>query len=346
MNFIMLQEIEQTIIKYFPQKWEKKNISFWIRKSRFNIDLEVLNKNLNIPVRDFLLRGGKRWRPVLFLITLKLLGVNWKKYLDVAFALELAHNATLIIDDIEDSAELRRGKPVCHKIFGIDIAVNTGVIIHFLPLKILLEKRDLTEKQRLKILRIYSEEMINIYFGQTLDIAWHKNPKIIEINKYLEMARLKTGGLIRMAMRIACVLANKDEKFEKNLVSFAELAGIAFQIKDDALEFTSNEKIFGKSFGNDITEGKISLPIIFALQNSNLEIKTRLLQILKLHTRNKITLKEAMNIIKQSGAVEQSLAYADNLIEKSWRGIETKLPQNKYLEDFKNITYFLVKRDK
>lgn len=342
----MIKEIEKAVNKYFPREWNKKDSLFWIGKSRFDIDLEALNRNLNAPIRDFLLRGGKRWRPILFLTTLKLLGLNWKKYSDVAFALELAHNATLIVDDIEDSAELRRGKPACHKIFGVDIAVNAGATIHFLPLKILLEKRGLTEKQRLKILQIYSEEMINIYFGQTLDISWHKNPKTTEINKYLEMTRLKTGGLVRMAMRMACVLANKNKKFEKDIVQFAELAGIAFQIKDDSLEFTSNERIFGKSFGNDITEGKMSLPVIFALQKSNSEIKVRLLKILKLHTHNRKLIDKAMNIIRQSGAVEQSLKYADNLIEKSWREIESKIPKNKHLEDFKNMTYFLVKRDK
>ncbi len=344
----MLKEIEREIDRYFPEKWERKDILFWLKEVRFDIDIAALDKNLNLPLRDFLLRGGKRWRPVLFLSTLNLLGVNWRKYLDAAFAVELAHNASLIVDDIEDGANLRRGKPTCHKIFGTAVAINAGNLAYFLPLKILLEKRGLTEKQRLMMLRIYNEELINLHFGQTLDIAWHNNPKIISAEQYLEMTRLKTGCLIRMAARWAAVLANKDEKFQSDIARFAELAGIAYQIKDDALEFTAGQKVFGKSFGNDITEGKMSLPVIFALQKSAPQKKKQLLEILSLHTRDRQTIKEAVSIIKQSGALEQALNYADDLIDEGWRKIKFKLPKtNKQaLEEFKELTYFAVKRSK
>jgi geranylgeranyl pyrophosphate synthase len=341
-----IKEIEKTIGKYFFSNWKKDDIAFWIGKEKFEIDYSTINKNLNNPVRNFILRKGKRWRPVLFLTTLRLFGVDWKKHLDVAFALELAHNATLVIDDIEDNAELRRGKPTLHKIFGTDIAVNTGSAMYFLPLKILLGKKNINEKQRLDLLQIYIEEMINVHFGQTLDISWHTNPHQIKIDQYLEMTRLKTGALVRMSERMSCVLTGK-EKLEKDIIQFAEIAGIAFQIKDDCLEFTSNEKIFGKTYGNDIMEGKISLPIIFALQNSSQKEKEKLLNILTKHTHNKELLKEAMDLVKKSGAVEKSLEYADELIESAWKKIEKKLPRNKEnLKDFKELTYSLIKREK
>ena len=343
----MLKEIEREIARHFSLKWSKKDILFWMGKSRFDIDVLSLDKNLREPIKDFILRGGKRWRPILFLTTLKLLGLDWKKYIDIAFAIELAHNATLIIDDIEDSADLRRGKPTCHKIFGVDIAVNAGNTIYFLPIKILQERNYKNNQQKLKVLQIYSEEMINVHFGQALDITWHRKPHLIKIKQYMEMTRLKTGGLIRMAGRMACVMANK-ENLEKNIIRFSELAGIAFQIKDDALELESSEEVFGKSFGNDISEGKISLPVIFALQELTPNKKDRLLKILSLHTKEKELLKEAVDMIKESGAVGTSLKYADNLIDSAWQEIEIHLPKNRKeaLEDFKKITYFLVKRSK
>lgn len=344
----MIKEIEKTIEKYFPQKWSQGDVKFWMGDPRFDVDVEAINKNLNLPLRDFLLRGGKRWRPVLFLTTLNLFGLNWKKYLDIAFALELAHNATLIIDDIEDNAKLRRGKPTCHKIFGLDTAINTGAFAHFLPVRILQYKKGLSLNERTRIVEIYNEEMINVYFGQTLDIHWHKNTKDIKKSEYLEMCRLKTGGLVRMAVRMACVLAGKDAKIENDFKNFAELVGIAFQIKDDALEFTSDEKTFGKSFGNDITEGKMSLPVVLALEKSDKKSGDRLKNILQNHTRNKKLIKEAFVIIKKTGAVEEAVDYANRLIDEAWEDIETKLPKNrkKELEEFKNLTYFLVKRDK
>ena len=344
----MLQEIERKIKEYFPPKWTKKNVLFWLGETRFDVDIEAINETLNKPVRDFILRGGKRWRPTLFLTSIALFGLNWKKYLDIAVALELAHNGTLIIDDIEDNAELRRGKPVFHKIFGVDVAINTGTTIHLLPLKILEKRKYQNEHQKLRILQIYNEEMTNVYFGQTTDIFWHNHPKDITINKYLEMCRLKTGGLIRMAVRMACVLANKREKFEDEFKKFAEFAGIAFQIKDDALEFISNEKTFGKSFGNDIKEGKLSLPVILALKKLDEDNKKKLLDILKSHTGDQKSIKQAVDMIKKSGAVEKSTEYADNLVNKAWEEIQIKLPKNhkEELNEFKETTYFLVKRDK
>lgn len=344
----MINEIEKTIEKYFPQKWSQKDVKFWMGDPIFDVDVEAINKNLNLPLRDFLLRGGKRWRPMLFLTTLDLFGLNWKKYLDIAFALELVHNATLIIDDIEDGAKLRRGKPTCHKIFGLDTAINTGAFAHFLPIRILQTKKGLSSNKRARIAGIYNEEIINVYFGQTLDIYWHKNPKDIKKSEYLEMCRLKTGGLVRMAVRMACALAGKDAKLENAFKDFAELVGIAFQIKDDALEFTSNEKTFGKSFGNDITEGKMSLPVVLALEKSNKKSGDRLKNILQSHTRNKKLIKEAFEIIKKTGAVKEAVEYANKLIDGAWNNLEPILPTNrkKELEDFKNLTYFLVKRDR
>lgn len=344
----ILQEIEKKIIGYFPEKWSDKDVLFWIGEKRFKIDSEALNKNLNNPIRDFILRGGKRWRPVLFLSSLNLFGLDWKKYLDVAAALEIAHNGTLMIDDIEDRAELRRGEPTIHRIFGIDAAINAGNTMYFLPLRILEERQYKNGEQRLKILQIYSEEMINVHFGQTIDIKWHNKPTEVSVEEYLEMCRLKTGGLSRMAVRMACVLADKNEEFENSFKKFAELAGIAFQIKDDALEFEGKQKLFGKSFGNDISEGKMSLPVILALKKVSKKDKNKLLKTLKIHTKNRLLIKNAMNVIKKSGAVEESLQYAENLVDKDWKNIQPYLPKDKEeeLEDFKKITYSLVKRNK
>lgn len=344
----MIKEIEKEIEKYFSKKWSKRDIRFWMGSPRFKIDVGAINKNLDEPIRDFILRGGKRWRPVLFLTTLNLFGLNWRKYLDVAFVLELAHNATLIIDDVEDNAKLRRGRLTSHKIFGVDTAVNMGVIAHFLPLRVLESKRGLLPNKARRMVQIYNEEMINVYFGQTMDIYWHKNPKKIKKEEYLEMCRLKTGGLVRMAVRMACALAGKRERVESKFKDFAELVGIAFQIKDDSLEFTSNEAMFGKSFGNDITEGKISLPVVIAMKNMDKENQERLLYILRLHTRNKALLKEAFEIIKKSGAVEKANRFANKLIDEAWKEIKNELPNKREKESqaFKDLTYFLVKRNK
>lgn len=341
----MINEIEKTIEKFFPEKWGKKDALFWMGKTIFDIDIEAINRNINLPIRDFILRGGKRWRPILFLTILKLFGSNYKKYLDFAFFVECIHNGTLVADDIEDDASLRRGRPSLHKIFGIDTAINIGNIMYFLPLKILLAKKNLTDEQKIRMCSIYSEEMINVHFGQGLDIYWHKNSKDnISTSEYMEMCRLKTGSLARMSVRFACVLLNKSRKIEESFGKFAETVGIAFQIKDDVLDLTA-EKKFGKSFGNDITEGKFSLPVILTLKSPDKNKKENLLKILKLHTRDSRKIKEAVKIIKESGAVNKSLNYADKLVSDAWNELEKYIPKNKTKKEFANIISFLTKRD-
>lgn len=343
----MLKDVEEVIQRYFSSEWIEADVLSWIGKKRFELDIPALNASLREPVSDFLLRGGKRLRPVLFLTILKLLRADWKKHLDIAVALEAAHNGTLIIDDIEDSAELRRGKPTCHRAFGLDIAVNAGVAIHFLPIRLLLKKEGLAERQQLRLMEIYAEELINVYFGQALDVAWHKTPRPITMNQYLEMTRLKTGGLLRMAGRMACVIAGRED-LEAAIVDFSELVGVAYQIKDDALEFESNEETFGKSFGNDIKEGKMSLPMTLALKKLPRQERDWLLHTLGAHTSDRVVLKKAMDLVKGSGAVQESLAYAEKLVDDSWEKIEPKLSGAKDadVEDFKKITYYLVKRVK
>lgn len=340
----MIKKIETEIGRYFPKKWREKDAAYFIGKPRFQIDINALNGNFNEPARDFIFRGGKRWRPVLFLLTLKLFGTKYENYLDIASAIELAHNATLIIDDIEDNASLRRGRPACHKIFGVDTAVNSGVLLHLLPLNILLKSK-LTKQRRAKLYQIYAEEIINVYFGQTIDISWHKKfPKNIGVEKYMEMCRLKTGGLARMALRMACVLSGKNGEVERKFARFGELLGIAFQIKDDVLDLTADGG-FGKSYGNDIIEGKISLPVVLAIKSLNPAEKKRLIKILGLRAKTEKSISEAIRLIKKSGAIEKSLKYADELAEKSWKSIEKNIPKGPAKEKFKEITYFSVKRN-
>ncbi|MBI1863871.1 polyprenyl synthetase family protein [Candidatus Woesebacteria bacterium] len=349
----LLINIDLTIEKFFPKKWKEKNFSFFIGEPKFEIDSKTLNKNLNDPIRDFVLRGGKRIRPLIFLTCIDFFGLNYKNYLDFAAIIELLHNGTLVLDDIEDNAALRRGKPTCHKKFGLDTATNTGVSLHLLPLKILLSKRKtLPPAKELAIWQIIMEELINVSFGQALDIYWHKNKSADEVNlkRYLEMVRLKTGSLMRMSTRLACVIAGEGEKIQKIFKDFGESIGVAFQIIDDCLDLAPPDEKFGKSVGNDITEGKLSLPVIYALRilkNQNeFKKRERLIQILSKHTRDRKLIHEAIDLIKGSGAIRKSVKFANKLIDKTWLKLEEKLDRkNGKLDSLQELSYFLVKRN-
>src|SRR3990167_4797991 len=116
------KKIDRAIERFFPKRAGKE----WLRKNlgiNGECDIFALNKSFNAPVWDFLGRGGKRWRPVLMLLCCEAVGGNPKAILPFTAIPEVLHNATLIIDDIEDSSELRRGKPALHRIFGVDVAI-------------------------------------------------------------------------------------------------------------------------------------------------------------------------------------------------------------------------------
>ncbi len=133
--------VDKTIEKYIPRKFTKTSLLFEINPPEYGYNLETVNKAIAEPVWDILDRGGKRWRPALFLLICEALGKNPKAFMDFAIIPEVIHNGTLVIDDIEDASEMRRGKPCSYKIFGIDIAVNAGNMMYYLPLLPLMKNK-------------------------------------------------------------------------------------------------------------------------------------------------------------------------------------------------------------
>lgn len=340
--------VENIIHTKLPKSWDKKYLQYLAHSERWlhRKVIEALNENLNVPMRDIMFRGGKRMRPLFFIKLLQALGSDPKKYIDFAYFIETIHTGTLVLDDIEDKASMRRGKPALHVTYGIDTALNTGTAMHLLPLALLIKNRvHLSNQQLLKIWNIYSEEIINVYLGQAIDIHWHKNlPTNLKTEEYTQMARLKTGGLLRMCVRIACVLTNQKPLVEKHLIAFAELGGIAFQIKDDMLDLSANPTEFGKQYGNDITEGKLSLPVIYALRELNKKDKKRLTHILSLNTRNKNLIDEARKLIKKTQALQKAQTSAEELLYAAEKHL-TKIPlPSKKLSELQNFGKKLLTR--
>ncbi|MCC7572347.1 MAG: polyprenyl synthetase family protein [Candidatus Methanofastidiosum sp.] len=339
--------IENTIERYVPKDINNENFK---SKSRYKVDYKALNYGISKPLWDFLGYGGKRWRPVLFLLISEALGANMKKISDFLVIPEIAHNGTIIIDDIEDNADLRRGKPALHKVYGVDIAINCGNAMYFLPLQVVEENKDNISIETLyRIYSIYLEEMRNLHYGQALDITWHKGilKKEPSVDEYLQMTAFKTGTLARMAARMAVALSGKDEEIEIKFGRFAESIGIAFQIQDDLLDLATTEKereAFGKSYGNDISEGKRSLAVIYSFLYLEKAKKDRLIKILNSHTKEKKLIEEAINLIKETGAIELSRKTANKLVLESWDEIDNELKESEaklYLQAFSD---FLIKR--
>jgi len=342
--------IDEMIEKYIPRKFTEDSLVFQLNPPRYAYNLEALNKAIAEPVWEFLNRGGKRWRPTLFLLICEALGKDPKDFLEFAIIPEVIHNATLIIDDVEDSSELRRGKPCTYKLFGLDIAVNVGNAMYYLPLLTLMKNRSKLPPERLcRLYEIYVQEMINLSFGQAMDIAWHRglaDADAIEEKHYMQMCAYKTGTLARMSARLAAVLAGADEELVEKLGRFAETIGVAFQIQDDLLDLTGERFAEMKGGrGQDITEGKRTLIVIHTLRKASAEDRERLLEILRMHTANQALREEAIKLMEKYGAIEYAKIFAKELVQKSWSEVERLLPESGAKEKLKAFVTYLVERE-
>jgi geranylgeranyl pyrophosphate synthase len=317
----------------------------------YSYNLEPLNKAIAEPIWDMLDRGGKRWRPALFLLICEALGKDADYCLDFAIIPEVIHNGTLVIDDIEDSSKLRRGKPCTYKIFQMDIAVNAGNAMYYLPLlPLMAQKAKLPPEMQRDIYEVYVQEMINLSMGQAMDIAWHRgtaNADELGEEDYLQMCAYKTGTLARMAAKMAAVVAGANKPLVEKLGRFAESIGVAFQMQDDILDITGVE--FAKTkggVGQDITEGKRSLMVIYTLKKANSSDKKRLIEILNMHTSDQALRDEAIALMQKYNAVEHVKHTAERIVEESWREAEKLLPTPQAKEKLKQFAEFLIKRNK
>jgi geranylgeranyl diphosphate synthase type I len=343
--------IDRAIEKYIPRKFSEKAILFKVNPPRHSCSMEAFDKAIAEPIWDILDRGGKRWRPVLFLLVCEALGKKADDYLDFAIIPEVVHNGTLIIDDIEDTSELRRGKPCSYKVYGVDIAVNAGNAMYYLPLLPLMEKRKKISPEMLRdIYEVYVQEMINLSMGQAMDISWHRgiaNADGVEETDYLQMCAYKTGTLARMAARLAAVLSSANKETVDKLGHYAESIGVAFQMQDDVLDLTGKEFADKKGgFGQDITEGKRTLMIIYTLKKANSKDKKRLIQILNMHTSDQSLKNEAISLMQKYHAIEHVKRTAVRIVQESWGDAEKLLPGSEAKEKLKAFAEFLIKRNK
>jgi len=341
--------INKAIEKYIPRVFSKNAVLFRISPPNYAYNLEALNRAVADPIWEFLDRGGKRWRPTLFLIVCEALAKNPEEFVDFALIPEVIHNGTLMVDDIEDASEYRRGKPCTHRIYGLDIAINAGNAMYYLPLLPLLENRKKLSAQMVRrIFEIYTQEMINLSLGQAMDIAWHRglaNADKISEKDYLQMCAYKTGTLARMSAKLASVLSGANDELTDKLGRFAESVGVGFQIQDDVLDLTSDEFAEKKGGrGQDITEGKRSLPVIHTLSVAEVDDRKRLTKILTQRTSDQRLREEAIAIMQEYGSIDYAKKKAKTMVKKCWNQVELLLPDSEGKEKLKAFAVFLIER--
>lgn len=344
--------IDAEIAKFIPRRIDKKSLESILGRPRYELTPEAVQKTIIEPIWDLLDRGGKRWRPALFLLITEALGKDPKKVLDFAIVPEVVHNGTLMADDVEDGSKLRRGKPCTHILFGTDVAINTAEAMYFLPTMVFWRGRDRFDAKLLcRAYEVFCTELTKLTAGgQAVDIYWHKglsNGHPTEA-KYLQMCAYKTGTLARMAARLAVALAGGTDKQDQALGNFTESIGIAFQIQDDILNISAESKkgqFVAGYIGSDITEGKRSLMVIHALQKAPEADKRRLLAILDMHTDDKKLIIEAVGIMKKYGSIDYAKERAKQLVRDAWKDADAVLAESGAKEKLKAFADYLIERD-
>jgi geranylgeranyl diphosphate synthase type I len=342
--------INKTLEKWLPRKFSEDYIRFMLGEARYKYSIETMNKGITDPFWDYMDRGGKRWRPALFLLIYEAFGKNPDDALDFSVIPEFIHNSTIIHDDIEDMSKERRNKPALHLIFGEDITINLGDFLYFLPFLVIHKKKKSFDNEKIiKAYEICLQEMLRVASGQATDISWHKgwgNADNISEEEYLQMCVNKTGCLARMAGRLATMLAGRDDDEVEFVGKFTETIGVAFQIQDDILNIVGEDFTAGKGgAGEDITEGKRSLLVIHALQEANEKDRKRLLEILDMHTFDQKLRDEAIEILKKYRVVEYSKEKAKKMVQDAWNGIDKILPESDAKDKLKAFAYYLIERE-
>ena len=282
--------------------------------------------------------GGKKLRALITLGSSKLCGYH-KGSRDVNFAacVELIHSATLMHDDVIDNGEIRRGKKTLNKIWGNQSSILVGDYLLSRCFEMMVEDGNL------EILKLLSSTSALISQGEILQLQHRGDVDMLE-ETYLKIISDKTAALFLAAAKIGPIITEKENKYTDALESYGKNLGLTFQIADDALDYNSDLKMFGKYIGNDFFEGKITLPIILLFQKINDNHKKLLKGFFLKNHRTEKDLKIVLELIKNNNIISECYKKADHYINLASNSLN--IFQNGQEKDIlKNLTTFSLERN-
>ena len=274
-----------------------------------------MDRYLYAPLLEYSKNGGKRHRPLISFAACRSVGGNMELATSAAAAIEHFHTAALIHDDIADAAELRRGEPCLHLAEGLGLAINMGDLGLSLVNGTVVKDSALSDAVKVRVVTELIDMTQRTIEGQAMDIGWARDGRYdITPEDYLTMATHKTAfysGAVPLAL--GAIIGGGSEEQIEALRSFGLATGLAFQIQDDLLNLIGSEESTQKDFRSDITEGKRTLVVVHALQNSDASARERLIEILSAKEKDPVVLAEAVAIMEKSGSIEYARCYAEDL---------------------------------
>jgi len=276
--------------------------------------------------------GGKRLRPLLVLLVANALGYEGEKHIAIAAIIEFIHTATLLHDDVIDGSKLRRGSDTANTVWGNAPSILTGDFLYTRTFQMLADMGDL------EVFRILSGITNIIPEGEMIQLMNRNDPTISEEN-YMNVIRCKTAALFEAATRLAAIIS--DKKYGDAMAQFGSHLGIAFQLVDDALDYSGNSEALGKNVGDDLAEGKATLPLIYALKHANSSEKSVIEHAIRNGGLDNID--AIMAVIKNTKALEYTLDKAHEQAALAEAAI-SNLPESDYKQALMVLIQFSVAR--
>lgn len=265
---------------------------------------------ISVVGRYILGSGGKRLRPLLMIFAARLCGYQGSSDASLSVAFEFLHAASLLHDDVVDHAEFRRNRPAANTIWGNPAVVLAGDFLYSKAILMTVGYGDV------RILHVLSEATTKMAEGEVLQLAYADNLEIDE-SEYMDVITRKTAILISAACQIGAIFAGGAPEQEMALQSYGHNIGIAFQLVDDTLDYTGDVKELGKPVGNDIQEGKATLPLIYAMQNGKPADKARLREIFSAEAIAQEDFIELKEIVTRSGGLEYTQRQAMEHLQRA-----------------------------
>lgn len=324
-----MKEIEK--IK-FPIKKEMELFEGKFLKS-MNSNVPLLNRITHYVVN----RKGKQMRPMFVFLTAKMLsnGKINEKVFRAASVIELIHTATLVHDDVVDSSNMRRGFFSLNALWKNKIAVLVGDFLLSKGMLLCIDNDDFD------LLKLISKSVKDMSQGELLQIEKARRLDIDE-ETYFEIVRKKTASLISSCCALGAAASGVSENKIDKLASFGEKIGVAFQLKDDLFDY--GDKKIGKPLGIDLKEKKLTLPIIYSLNNSSNSKKRWLINCIKNHNNDKKVIQEVILYVKETGGIDYTISKL-KLFQKEALNDLYEFPDNQYKENLIELVNYVIERE-
>lgn len=284
--------------------------------------------------QHIILSGGKRLRPMLVLLMARNCGYEGEDDALLAAVIEFIHTATLLHDDVVDDSDMRRGQETASHIWGNEAAVLVGDYLYSRAFQMMVRA------ESMRIMSLLSDATNTIAQGEVLQLLNVHDPDTSE-EKYNEVIYGKTACLFEAATRIGAILGNSDAETEAAMANYGKHLGTAFQLVDDALDYSADSDELGKNVGDDLAEGKPTLPLIYAMQKASTEQSELIRAAIKQGGLDHID--AITDIIKETGALEYTFAQAQAEADKAKAEI-TFLPESEYRQALMFLADYAVER--